>query len=86
MRLAGTGPRIAGQHYFPPLIAARDAGLVWTDEYLSEYLKNPKRFLDAVTGKSFNDAYYMPFFIGQERSRTDVVAYLRAIKGHPECD
>jgi hypothetical protein len=29
---------------------------------------------------------YMPFFIREESERRSAVAYLKAIKGHPECD
>jgi CRP/FNR family nitrogen fixation transcriptional regulator len=31
------------------LAAARDAGIVWTDENLVEYLRSPKAFLDKKT-------------------------------------
>lgn len=30
--------------------------------------------------------FYMNFNIASETDRRDVIAYLRAIKGHPECD
>ena len=70
----------------PPYIAAREAGIIWTDDNLFQYLKGPKDFLDQKTGKNFNGAYYMTFFIGQEAPRRDVIAYLKAIKDHPECD
>jgi cytochrome c2 len=86
MSLAGTRPRSDGRDYLLPLIAARDAGAVWTDENLFNYLRDPKGFLETTTGKSFNPAYYMSFFIGQDHARRDVISYLRAIKTNPRCD
>jgi cytochrome c2 len=90
--LAGTmpaplNPTATYNHPYPPLAAARDAGVIWNDENLLQYLRGPKQFLEEMTGKSFNvPILYMQFFIGGEAERRDVVAYLRAIKGHPECD
>ena len=92
MSLAGTtpvpqDPTGASGHPLPPLAAARDAGLVWTDENLLEYLRGPKAFLDKKTGRNFkNSLLYMPFFVGEESERRSAVAYLKAIKGHPECN
>ena len=92
MSLAGTTPAPQDptgvyHHPLPPLAAARDAGIVWTDENLLEYLRGPKVFLDRKTGQSFKDSsWYMPFFIGEESERRSAVAYLKAIKGHPECN
>jgi cytochrome c2 len=68
------------------LAAARDAGVIWTDDNLFQYLGAPKQFLEKKTGKSFASALYMSFFIGEGSGRRDVIAYLKAIKGHPECD
>jgi cytochrome c2 len=89
--LAGTAPApfnptAAYNDPYPPLAAARDAGVIWTDDNLFEYLRGPKQFLDKVTKKSFNVFFYMPFFIGGATDRRDVIAYLKAIKGRPECD
>jgi cytochrome c2 len=92
MSLAGTTPAPLDptgvyHHPAPPLAAARDAGIMWTDDNLLEYLSGPKAFLDRKTGQHFKDTLlYMPFFIGEESERQSAVAYLRAIKGHPECD
>jgi cytochrome c2 len=89
MSVAGTSPVSLRQQHYPPLIAARDAGMIWTDDNLDEYLKGPEQLLTSRTGKHFNPAYYMNFFIGTEKlggDRRDVIAYLKAIKGHPECD
>jgi cytochrome c2 len=89
MSLAGTtwDPTAAYHHPYSPLVAARDAGIVWTDENLLEYLRGPKAFLDKNTGQNFkNLLLYMPFFIDEESERRSAVAYLKAIKGHPECN
>ena len=92
MSLAGTTPApwdATGvyHHPAPPLAAARDAGIVWTDENLLEYLRSPKAFLEKKTGKTFkNSLLYMPFSVGEESERRSAVAYLKAIKGHPECN
>jgi cytochrome c len=89
--LAGTTPApfIPGASYshpYPPLAAARDAGIIWTDDNLFQYLSGPKQFLEKRTGKKFDPALYMQFFIGGATERRNVIAYLSAIKGHPECD
>jgi len=92
MSLAGTTPApwdstAAYHHPYPPLAAARQAGIVWTDENLLQYLMGPKEFLEKKTGTKFsNPLLYMPFFIGEESKRLTVVAYLKAIKGRPECN
>jgi len=92
MSLAGTTPAPLDptgiyHHPSPPLAAARDAGIVWTDENLLEYLRSPKAFLDKKTGKNFkNSLLYMPFSVAEASERGDAVAYLKAIKGHPECN
>jgi cytochrome c2 len=92
MSLAGTTPAPSDptdvyHHPLPPLAAAREAGIVWTDENLLEYLRGPKAFLDKKTGHDFKDSLlYMPFSIREESGRRSAVAYLKAIKGHPECD
>jgi len=92
MSLAGTtpaplDPTAAEHHPYPPLAAAQAAGIVWTDDNLLEYLRGPKAFLDKNTGRKFkNPLLYMPFSIGEESERRSAVAYLKAIKGHPECN
>ena len=81
----GTQP-IAGGRKNRALLAARDAGLTWTDENLVEYLKGPKAFLVRATGKTFADIDYMPYSIDAEPRRRDVVAYLKFIKTRRQCD
>ena len=48
-RQAGT---VEGFKYGKSLIAAGEAGLVWTPELLDAYIKNPKDFLKEQTGDS----------------------------------
>lgn len=92
MSFAGTqyapqNPTAAYQYPYPPLAAARDAGVVWNDENLFSYLRNQKEFLDSRSGKSFNvSTFYMGFPISHETDRRDIIAYLKAIKDHPDCD
>jgi cytochrome c2 len=92
MSLAGTTPAPrdpagAFNHPLPPLAAARDAGIIWTDENLLEYLGGPKAFLDRKTRQNFkNPLLYMPFYVEEEGERRSAVAYLKAIKDHPECN
>jgi len=92
MSLAGTTPAPLDptdvyHHPLPPLAAARDAGIVWTDENLLEYLRGPKAFLDKKTGHDFKDSLlYMPLSFREDSERRSALAYLKAIKGHPECD
>ncbi|MCK8465280.1 cytochrome C [Aliiroseovarius sp. S1339] len=46
-RTAGT---VEGFKYGDSIIAAGEAGLVWTEELLMEYIKDPKAFLKEQTG------------------------------------
>lgn len=88
LSVAGTQSLRYGYQYRQPLVAARNAGLIWTDTNLDRYLESPESFLARVTGKHFDQTSYMNFFIGgqepsQMQARRDVVAYLKAIKGRP---
>lgn len=86
---AGTISLKRGYRYAAPMQAARRAGLIWTADNLDEYLKNPRAFLERFTGQQFAPtAPIMNFFVGgdgseQERTRRDIVAYLKAIKDQP---
>jgi cytochrome c len=88
--VAGTQSVKYGYAYTAPLLAARQAGVIWTDANLDGYLRNPESFLKEKTGRAFESRLYMTFYIGgddasQERARTDVIAYLKTIKGQA-CD
>ena len=86
---AGTMSVRYGYQYASPIQAARHAGVTWTADNLDLYLKSPRAFLEGVTGEHFPpNAQIMPFFVGgdgadQERTRRDIIAYLKAIKGRP---
>jgi cytochrome c len=90
--LAGTAPatfdpKALYHHPLPPLAIAHDMGLIWTEDNLFQYLAGPQRFLEKKTGMSFDvPLFYMAFFIGDPVERRNVIAYLKAIKGRPECD
>jgi cytochrome c2 len=84
--LAGTTSIRFGYKYKPPIDAARNMGIVWTEDNLDQYLERPELFLRRATGKVFSSPFYMNFFIGgfdaeQRQSRRDVIAYLRSIRG-----
>jgi cytochrome c2 len=89
--VAGTQSLKYGYEYKPPLVAAREKNIVWTDDNLDQYLRGPEAFLKSRTNLSFDDAYYMNFFIGgsggeQEQSRRDVIEYFKEIKNRAcEC-
>ena len=76
-----------GYRYAAPIQAARHAGVMWTADNLDQYLKSPRAFLEGVTGEHFPpNAKIMNFFVGgdgadQDRTRRDIIAYLKAIKG-----
>jgi hypothetical protein len=44
--LAGTQSLQYKYQYHPPMIAARNAGVMWTDENLYDYLEGPEAFFD----------------------------------------
>lgn len=59
-------------------------GLVWTDANIMEYLADPKVFLAKVNGKDVKHAMF--FNLKDEQKRKDMIAFLKAIKGKPECN
>ncbi len=64
--------------YGKSLMAAGEAGLVWSDEELDNYLKNPKKYLrkklDDKKAKS-----KMSFKLKKDGDRADVIAYLKSL-------
>ncbi len=62
--------------YGKSLMAAGEAGLVWTDETMFEYLADPRKFLrttlDDKKAKS-----KMAFKLKKEDERADVIAYIK---------
>lgn len=66
-RAAGTSP---GYRYSSAMLAARDAGLVWDEAALSEFLRSPS---DKVPGTSMR---FWGFWFQSEVD--DVLAYIKA--------
>jgi cytochrome c len=76
-RQAGT---LEGFRYSPLIKAAGESGLVWSEDFIIQYIADPTAFLkkyltdkgkaDAATGTSF-----MTFKLGDEQQRKDVAAY-----------
>ncbi len=81
-RLAGS--RDDFTHYSEGMKGAHDKGLTWTDDNLFEYIAGPKPFLAKVNGHDV--PFMMAFQLGDEQQRKDVIAFLKAIKGKPECN
>jgi len=78
-RKAGT---VEGYAYSPLNKAAGEAGLVWTEQAVFEYLADPNAFLKKfLTDKGKADqatgSTKMAFKLADEQDRRDVVAYLK---------
>lgn len=79
-RKAGT---TEGYDYSPLMKAAGDAGLVWSESNLVDYLKDPTAFLTAYVkskGKEASGPSKMIFELSSETARKNVAAYLAAQK------
>ncbi len=77
--LTGVVGRQAGRHagfdYSDAMVAAGEAGLVWSEETLFEYLAGPTDFLRAYLGDDSARAK-MAFQLRDKQDRRDVIAYL----------
>jgi cytochrome c len=78
-RQAGT---VEGYNYSPINKAAGEAGLVWTEELVFEYLADPNAFLRKfLTDKGKADlakgSTKMTYKLPKEDERRDVIAYLK---------
>jgi cytochrome c len=78
-RQSGTAPAFA---YSPLNKAAGEAGLVWTDDLIFQYLPDPNAFLKKfLTDKGKADqatgSTKMAFKLASEEQRKDVIAYLK---------
>ena len=72
-----TAGRIEDFKYSPSYPAAGDRGLVWTEETLIDYLKDPKKFLRAYLGdKRAQSRMTMRF--PKESDRRNVIAFLKS--------
>ena len=70
---------VAGYSYSPLLKAAGEAGLVWTDQEIVDYLPNPTEYLKkyiAGKGKTAPGSSKMVYMLANETQRKNVVAYL----------
>ena len=67
----------AGYKYSADLKAAKDKGLIWTDERLYEWLANPSEFLQDYLGDD-HAASKMPLGFEDPQTRNDVIAYLQS--------
>ena len=78
-RTAGT---FEGYKYGKSIVAAGEAGLVWTDDEIFEYLANPKKYLRAkLEDKKAKSK--MSFRLKKEGDRKDVIAYLKTFSDAP---
>ncbi len=78
------GSRADFTRYSEGMLGAKAKGISWNDETLSDYLTDPKAFLDKTNGKDV--PHNMAFKLADEQKRKDVVAFLKAIKGKAECN
>ncbi len=69
---------IEGYKYGKSIVAAGEAGLVWSEEELDEYLLSPKKYLRAKLGDKKAKSK-MPFRLKKEQDRADVIAYLSSL-------
>lgn len=70
--------------YSEGMQGAAAKGVIWNDANIVEYLNDPKAFLAKVNGKDVKHAMF--FALKDEQKRKDVAAFLKAIKGKPECN
>ena len=70
--------------YSEGMIGAAAKGATWNETSLFDYLADPKAYLNKVNGAEVK--HKMFFQLKDEQKRKDVVAFLKAIKGKPECN
>jgi cytochrome c len=70
--------------YSEGMLGAAAKNATWTEDSLFEYLADPKSYLVKVNGGDVKHAMY--FQLKDEQKRKDIIAFLKAIKGHPECN
>lgn len=74
---------VSGFSYSALMTAAGDAGLVWSEAEIVDYLKNPTQYLQAYVkskGKDASGQSKMVFMLANENQRKNVAAYLASIK------
>lgn len=75
----GRKGKYPGYNYSPGLAAAKDKGLVWTEELLSEWLAGPSQFLKKFLNDP-NATSNMPVSFDDVQMRKNVIAYLQDTK------
>ena len=79
-RAAGSVP---GYSYSPMMKAAGEAGLVWSEQAMIDYLPNPTGYLRAFLAgknKTMTGSGKMVYMLANEDQRKNVVAYLATTK------
>jgi cytochrome c2 len=70
--------------YSEGMLGAAAKNATWTEAALFDYLGDPKAYLLKVNGADVKHAMF--FQLKDEQKRKDIIAFLKAIKGHPECN
>jgi cytochrome c len=78
------GARSDFARYSEGMVGAHASHVVWTDAALFDYIGDPKAFLRKVNAREVKHS--MLFQMSDEQKRRDVIAFLKAIKGKPECN
>lgn len=76
-----TAGSVEGFRYSKSLVAAGEAGLVWTEEALAAFVEDPKAYLKEVTGDS---AAKSKMTLKLKKGGADVAAYLASLAPAPE--
>ncbi len=66
--------------YSGDLLEAGEGGLIWTEENLSAFLKDPKKFLSEFMGVPGGQVRIKKTIkVGQDKRRADLIAYLSSL-------
>ncbi len=69
---------VEGYKYGKSLAVAGEAGLVWSEEEIFAYLKNPKKYLRAKLDDKKAKSK-MSFRLKKDKDRNNVIAYLKSL-------
>ena len=82
------GAVAAGRRDYPKysegMRGAAGKGVAWTEDNLFDYLFDPKAFIYKVNGAQVEHSMF--YVLKDEQKRRDVIAWLKAVKGKPECN
>jgi len=82
------GARPASRKDFPKysegMLGAQAKNATWTEAALFDYLGDPKAYLVKINGAEVKHAMF--YQLKDDQKRKDVIAFLKAIKDHPECN